>query len=143
MNPYSFQEYKIIKDKTLSNRSYKLFIILFLIGMVYLICKFDFNVYEKYIILKDNNKYNLVVSMEDIDYINRNKYIFIDNKKYSYKIEKISNSYENINGTLFKNITISIKNYKMFNDYSYCFFLRKNDTFFNMIIKFIKGGFYG
>ena len=36
--------------------------------------------------------------------------------EYSKKIlDQISNSYENINGTLFKNITISIKKYKMFN----------------------------
>ena len=143
MNPYNYQEYKIIREKALSNKLYKLFIILFLIGMIFLIYKFNFNVYDKYILIKDNDKYNLVVSIENIDYITKNKYIFIDNKKYSYKIDKISNNYENINGTLFKNITILVDGYKMNNDYSYCFFLRKSDTFLTMIIKFIKGGFYG
>ena len=143
MNPYDFQEYRIIREKTLSNKLYRLFIILFLIGMIFLIFKFDFNVYEKYILIKEDNNYNLIASIEDIDYITKSKFIYIDNKKYSYKIGKISNKYENINGTLFRNITILIDDYKMVDDYSYCFFLRKSDTFLNMMIKFIRGGFYG
>ena len=143
MNPYNFHEYKIIKEKALSNKFYKIFILIFIIGMIILISKFDFKTYEKYIIIKNKNNYNLIISIEDINFITNNKHIFIDNKRYSYKIEKISDSYQSIDGTLVKDIEISIKDYKMNNDYSYCFFLRNKDTFLNMIIKFIKGGFYG
>ena len=143
MNPYNYQEYKIIKDKVLKHNFYKIFIILFIIGIIILISKFNFKVYEKYIIIKNNNDYNLIVSIEEIDSINNNKYIYINNKKYSYKVKKIEDNYQNINGTIIKNITISIKDYKTLNDYTYCYFLKNSDTFFSMIIKFIKGGFYG
>ena len=143
MNPYNYQEYKIIKDKALKHNFYKISIILFIIGIIILISKFNFKVYEKYIIIKNNNDYNLIVSIEEIDSINNNKYIYINNKKYSYKVKKIDDNYQNINGTIIKNITISIKDYKTLNDYTYCYFLKNSDTFFSMIIKFIKGGFYG
>ena len=139
-NAYNFTEYDIIFK---NNKSHKIFILLvsiFLIGIIFIICRFKFKVYEKYLLIKNNEEYVLINNIENNSLITNNKTLLIDNKEYYYKINSIDEDYTNINNMIYQTIHISI-NYNKSN-YTYAYILKENNTLLNIILKSITGGTY-
>ena len=137
-NTYSFQEYDLINYLNKKRYNNTVFIIL-IIGIIYLIFGFNFHVYDKEILIKDNNKYSLIIDSRKIDNLYRNKYVYINNKKYKYKIIDIDNNYQNIDGIIYQTIYLDIK-YKGISSINEVYFLKYKKSLFKMIIDSKTGG---
>ena len=137
-NTYNFQEYDLITylDKKKHNN---LIFILFLIGIIIIIYSFNFYMYDKELLIKDNDHYKLILPSTKIDDLVNNKYIYINNKKYKYKIKEIDNDFQNINGTIYQSISLDI-NYKSKSNIKDVYFLKYKKSLYHMIIDTIRGG---
>ena len=137
-NTYNFQEYDLITylDKKKHNN---LIFILFLIGIIIIIYSFNFYMYDKELLIKDNDHYKLILPSTKIDDLFNNKYIYINNKKYKYKIKEIDNDFQNINGTIYQSISLDI-NYKSKSNIKDVYFLKYKKSLYHMIIDAIRGG---
>lgn len=140
MNPYSFLEYEIINSKYKRNKKYKIFIVVFLIGIILFLSKFKFQIYEKNVLFKEDNGYFMVVDATKLDFYQNHKTLLINNIKYNYAITNIDSEYSNINGTIYQTIYLSLKNYDNNSNFKYCYFLIKSETLLKMIFEFITGG---
>ena len=140
MRPYSFQEYELITYPSKSSKMYNIFFLLIIIGIVYLICEFKFNVYEKVLILrKDDNYYLLADLKKDID-VYQESLLMINNKDYDYKILFDKQEFSNVDGTLYRIIPVEIYDYNQDNEYFYAYYRVKSNTIMNMIFEFTRGG---
>ena len=136
MITYNLQEYDFINEK-ISHNYFGSFIIIFLIiGIVVIISKFNFYIYEKNVLIYEDNNYSLVIDATKIDNLDKN--IYINKKKYTFKIKDISN-YQNINGTIYAVVNIDL-DYKSKSKVTECYFLKDKNTILNMLVKFIQGG---
>ena len=136
MITYNLQEYDFINEK-ISHNYFGSFIIIFLIiGIVVIISKFNFYIYEKNVLIYEDNNYSLVIDATKIDDLDKN--IYINKKKYTFKIKDISN-YQNINGTIYAVVNIDL-DYKSKSKVIECYFLKDKNTILNMLVKFIQGG---
>lgn len=140
MNPYSFQEYEIITYQNNHNKLYKFFLALIIIGIIVLICRFKFNIYEKVLLFKDKDSYYILIDMNKSLNKEKNSYLRINGKKYNYKFISENEEITNINGTLYKAINIDINIDKYEEKYMYTYYLRKSNTIMDMIFEFIGGG---
>ena len=140
MKPYSFQEYELITDQINKSKFYKIIILIIIIGLIYIISNYKFNIYEKAIIYKeDNNNYYLLLDISKDFNINYNKYLIINNKKYKYGI--LNNvKYSNINGTIYKSISIIFDTDSHIDEYTQINYLIKSNTILNMIFELLGGG---
>lgn len=139
-NNFDIEDYKLIQDK--ENNNWLLMVIIFLltIGIIIILCKLKFFVYEKQTLIKDNNQYYLIVNSKDIDNLINNKIIYINQKEYRYEITKISNDYSNIDNNIYQSIYINPYNYKTDSIITECYFLKSDKTIYELIIEFVRGG---
>lgn len=137
-NTYSFQEYDLINYLNKKRYNNTVFIIL-IIGIIYLIFGFNFYIYDKEILIKNNNRYSLIIDSRKIDSLYKNKYIYINNKKYKYKIIEIDNNYQNIDGIIYQTIYLDI-DYKGLSSINEVYFLKYKKSLFKMIIDSKTGG---
>lgn len=137
--PYNFAEYNLIQDSNENNIIYRVVIILFIIGITVIICKFKFCIYEKNFLIKDNNSYLLLVDITKINELSATKKIIINKKEYDYSIKKIDKNFQNINGTIYETVYLDL-NYRNSNNVINCLFLKKKATIIEMLIEFITGG---
>ena len=91
INEYKSFNYNYIKFKFIG--IIIIIIFLFITFFVLMFIKFDIIYSSKYIVIKDNNNYylNCNVTIDDLEKINNNKTIYIEDKKYKYKVVKIDN----------------------------------------------------
>ena len=136
---YSIQEYNYIYDNK-RNNTFRLIFIMLIIGIIIILFKYDFYIYEENILIKENDNYKLVVDATNINKISKNKYIYINNKKYKYKFVKEELDYVNNNGTILETIQINIPNYNNEANIIKCHFLKNKKTLINIIIDNIRGG---
>ena len=115
-------------------------IFLITIGIIIILCKFKFSIYEKQTLIKDNEQHYLIVNSKDIDYYTNNKSLFINQKEYEYEIIKINNDYSNTDNNIYQTIYISPYNYKTDAVITACYFLKSRKTIYESIIEFITGG---
>ena len=68
--------------------------ILFIIGLFILLiisCNYKIKEYKEFnLIHLNNNKYELIVNKKDLELLNNNKVIYINNRKYKYKIIEVN-----------------------------------------------------
>ena len=68
--------------------------IIFIIGLFILLiisCNYKINEYKEFnLIHLNNNKYELIVNRKDLELLNNNKVIYINNRKYRYKIIEVN-----------------------------------------------------
>lgn len=139
-NSYNLQEFELVKETKLSNKFANGILIIFIIGIVLIIYKFDFKIYVKYELFKENNNFMILAESNRIINIENCKYIHINNKKYNYKIKSIDSEYINISGTLYQKTYIDIENYETKANIIDAYFLKSNNTILDTVIKFITGG---
>ena len=140
MIPYNIFEYKTV------NYQYKkmsfISIVLLMIGIIILMCSYKFKVYNKYLLVKDNDEYLLYLNVLEEDKFLENKDILINNKKYSYSIIS-SSGYTNIDNNIYDVLHINIKKYDSVSNYSYVYTLKSNRTILNTLYDMLFGGSYG
>lgn len=139
-NNWTIQDYQLVIQESRLSRLPIIFILLFVIGILIVCYKFNFQTYEKYNLIKDNRGYLLIVDSLKIPELEKNSDIYIQNKRYKYKITEVDSDYSNINGNIYQTIHIDPYNYKTEAILSECFLLKENKTIFQMIIEFIQGG---
>lgn len=137
---WTIQDYQLIEGESKISYLPVVLILLFVVGIIIICYKFNFQIYEKYNLIRDNEEYLLIVDSSRISELESNSNIYIKNKKYKYTITEISSDYSNINGNIYQTIHINPYNYKTEAIISECFLLKKNMTIFHMIIGFIQGG---
>ena len=68
--------------------------VLFIIGLIILLiisCNYKIKEYKEFnLIHLNNNKYELIVNKKDLELLNNNKVIYINNRKYKYKIIEVN-----------------------------------------------------
>lgn len=139
-NNWTIQDYQLMEHTKKVSCLPIVFILLFVIGISIICYKFDFQIYEKYNLIKDGKQYLLVVDSLKLSELESNSNIYIKNRKYKYEIIEISSDYSNINGNIYQTIHINPYNYKTEAIISECFLLKKKKTIFQIIIEFIRGG---
>jgi len=102
--------------------------------------KFEFSVYESQTLIKDNEKYLMVIDSRKINELENKKYIYIDQEKYKFDIIEISKDYSNINGSIYQTLYINPYNYKTDAIITDCYILKSKRTIYESVIEFIKGG---
>ena len=131
---------KICEDKENNNWLFTLIIFLITIGIIIILCKFNFQLYEKQTLIKNDNSYILIVDSTKIEELKSNSNIYINKKRYKYNIEKISQDYSNVNGIIYQTIHINPYNYKTEAIITDCYFLKSKKTIIEMLFEFIEGG---
>lgn len=109
---------------------------MFSLVLLILFKKYDDEI--SFVALNENNYIKILIKEEDI--INLPNKIIIDNKKYNYEINKVSEEYYTDNEINYKMLTIS-SDYKTMDKIINIKFVRGETRIFDEIIKVIKGGF--
>ena len=140
MKLYNFAEYEVVKDTNKSNKYYYIISSLLVIGIIIILCKFNFKTYLKLPLVKQDNDYALVVDIDTLLLLEENNTIYINQKKYNYTISHVDENYTNIDNKIYQTIYLNPINYssktKVINGY----FLKSNKTILKMVIEFIQGG---
>ena len=139
-NNFDIEDYKLIQDKENNNWLMILIIFLLIIGIFIILYKFEFSIYEKQTLIKDNEQYYLIVNSKNIDYYTKTKKLFINQEEYEYEVTKISNYYSNINDNIYQSIYINPYNYKTDAIMIECYFLKDRKIIYETIKEFITGG---
>lgn len=138
-NNFDLTDYQLIKDKKESNIYLKIVLFLIITGILIIIYKFEFKVYDKKVLIKNEENYILLINSKQINDYKNKKYIYINQKKYAYDIIKVDDNYTNINDNIYQNLYLNLYNYKTDALVTECYFLVKKSTIYNELIKFIKG----
>ena len=138
-NSWDFDDYKAIDE--IRNKSYILPVsfILLIVGII-ILYKFNFYTYEKYSLIKVEDYFSVIVSSDEINFIESNNCIYINNNKYNYRILKVDSNYNNIDNIIYQTVYIDIDNYSTEAFISNSYILKNKGTLLNRIIKFITGG---
>jgi len=139
-NNWALEDYKLIQDKNDKIWPYMLVLLFITIGIIIILCKFNFQLYEKQTLIKNDNSYILIVDSTKIEELKSNSNIYINKKRYKYNIEKISQDYSNVNGIIYQTIHINPYNYKTEAIITDCYFLKSKKTIIEMLFEFIEGG---
>lgn len=139
-NSFNINDYQLIQDKKENYLLFKVVLFLMLIVIFIVLYKFEFQIYEKKTLIKDNDNYILIVDSNEIAYYENEKYVYIHQNKIPYNIVKIDNDYSNVNDIIYQSIYIKPYNYETDAIITECYFLKSKQSIFETIIKFIKGG---
>lgn len=137
-----FNEYEKFKDNSYKNRLLIVVIIFVLVVTVLILYKFDFKIYKENTLIKEENSYTMILNSNDISFIENTSNLYINRKKYSYKIIKIDADYTNINNIIYQKVHIKVHNYKTEAIVSECYFLKSKKSILKSLIEFIRGGKY-
>lgn len=88
---------------------YILIIIIIMLSLITMSMIFKYKLYYKVkaIVAEDNNL-KVYIPLNDIKYILKNDYLFIDNKKYKYNIKEINKEYLTDNMTTYQVIILEL-----------------------------------
>ena len=139
-NQFDLNDYNLIQDKENNNWLFMIVIFLITIGIFIILYKFEFSIYEKQTLIKDNNQYFFTINSTEINDFENKKYVYINQKKYKFEIININQDYTNVNDNIYQTIYISPYNYKTDAIITECYFLKSKQTIYELIIEFIKGG---
>ncbi len=138
MKPYSFQEYELITYPNNKSRFYKIILSMIIIGIIYIICNYKFNIYEKAILFKEDNSYYLLVDISNNFNKENNPTLKIDNDEYNYDI--LDNiKFVNNDGNIYKSIPIILDTNKKLDEYIQINYLIKSNTLINIIFELLRG----
>ena len=86
--------------------------ILFIIGIFILLifsCNYNIKEYKEFNLIHLNtSKYELIVNKKDLELLNNNKVIYINNKKYKYKIIEVNRDIINRDDKKYSEVKISL-----------------------------------
>lgn len=138
MKPYNICEYKTINYQ--DKKSNVVVMILLIIGILVLICSYKIKIYNKYVLVKENNNYIISINALNLDDFSKNNTIFIKGKKYKYNI--ISKEYDTFDNSIYAILHIDIKKYQSVSDYTYIYLEKSNKTVLETLTNFFVGGNY-
>lgn len=139
-NNWDLSDYETVKDIQIKKYVGMIFLFLITIGIIIILCKFNLEIYEEYILIKDGENFSMMVESEQISFLEKNETLYIDHKEYHYTILNVDSNYTNINNVIYQTIYINPYNYNTEAVITNCYLLRKKQTIYEMIIEFIKGG---
>lgn len=139
-NNWSIKDYQLIQETRKNNWPYMLVLFLVTIGILIILYKFNFQIYETETLVKNDQDFLLIVDSSKINEIEKNSYIYINQNKYLYDIIEIDKDYSNINDNIYQTVHINIHNYKTDAIITECHFLKESKSIYQMIIEFIEGG---
>lgn len=139
-NQFSIDDYKLIQDIKSKDGLFTVVMFLLMIGIFIILCKFDFSVYEKYSLIKEDNNFIVLVNSIKINEFKNNKFIYINDKKYRFKIVKIDQNYTSIEDNIYQSIYVYPYNYKTDAVITEGYFLKSKKPLYKLIIDFIRGG---
>ncbi len=138
MKPYSFQEYDLITYQNNKSRFYKVIFLIIIIGLIYIICNYKFNIYEKAVLFKEENGYYLLVDISKDFNKKNNPTLKIDDNEYKYSIQD-NIKYLNNDGNIYKSIPIELDTNKELDEYIQINYLIKTNTLINIILELLRG----
>ena len=139
-NNWSLEDYQSISDDNKCPYLKVSILIFIIIGILFILYKIQFQVYEKQTLIKNDDEFLLIINSKKINEIESNNFIYINNKKYRYNIEKINQDYTTVDGVIYQTIYINPYNYKTDSVLTDCYFLKSEKSIFEMLSEFIKGG---
>jgi len=109
-----------------------------IIGIIYIICNYKFNIYEKAVLFKEDNSYYLLVDISNNFNKENNPTLKIDNDEYNYDIlDDIK--FVNNDGNIYKSIPITLDTNKKLDEYIQINYLIKSNTLINIIFELLRG----
>lgn len=87
-NNWTLEDYRVVKEENNVPNRYLYFLIFMIIGIIMIIGKIDFELYEKYSFIKEKDSFILLINSSQIKDLEKNEWIYIDRKKYHYQIKK-------------------------------------------------------
>lgn len=88
---------------------YILIIIIITLSLITMSMIFNYKLYYKVkAIVTEDNYLKVYMPLDDIKYILKNDYLFIDNKKYKYNIKEINKEYLTDNKVTYQAITLEL-----------------------------------
>ena len=131
-NQFSIDDYKLIQDIKSKDGLFTVVMFLLMIGI--------FSIYEKYSLIKEENNFIVLVNSIKINEFENNKFIYINDKKYRFKIVKIDQNYTSIEDNIYQSIYVYPYNYKTDAVITEGYFLKSKKPLYKLIIDFIRGG---
>ena len=137
---YNLEEYNLIEDHDKKSRIFRVIILILVIGIIYTLSNFKFNIYEKYLLYFDGNEYYVLLELDKQDNFKNEDKLIINGSNYKYEINEENSNYTTFNNIIYKSVNIKIREYTNREMYSYVQVLHKSSTLVNMIFDFINGG---
>lgn len=138
-NNWTLEDYRVVKEENKVPNGYLYFLILMIIGIIMIIGKIDFELYEKYSFIKENNDFILLINSSQIKDLEENEWVYIGRKKYRYQIKSVDDNYSNINNEIFETVHVNLNNYKTNAVLTDGYLLKSKKNLYQMVIDFIKG----
>ncbi len=143
-NNYTIKDYILETNKiNIKSFNFILLSLIFLIGGIFLLSKFNYYEYKKILIVEENNIFKTTINIEDIEQIMNKKTIVINNKKYSYKVIRIEKEIMINNDSYLKTLHLKVNNYKgkyLENKIIEGNIVINKTNSLKQIIKFVQGG---
>ena len=130
-NNWTLEDYRVVKEENNVPNRHLYFLIFMIIGIIMIIGKIDFELYEKYSFIKEKDS-----QIKDLE---KNEWIYIDRKKYHYQIKSVDDNYSNINNEIFETVHVNLNNYKTNAVLTDGYLLKSKKNLYQMVIDFIKG----
>ncbi len=138
-NNWNLEDYEITKDKKIKFWFPLFSIFIVTVGILWICFQFPFQIYEKFILLKQENRYFLMIDSNQIGFIEHENHFYIHQKRYDYEVVEVDQNYTTLNQTIYQIIYINPYTYQTDATTTECYFLRKEETIFEMILKLMKG----
>ena len=138
-NNWTLEDYRVVKEENNVPNRYLYFLIFMIIGIIMIIGKIDFELYEKYSFIKEKDSFILLINSSQIKDLEKNEWIYIDRKKYYYQIKSVDDNYSNINNEIFETVHVNLNNYKTSAVLTDGYLLKSKKNLYQMVIDFIKG----
>lgn len=136
---WTLEDYRVVKEENNVPNRYLYFLIFMIIGIIMIIGKIDFELYEKYSFIKEKDSFILLINSSQIKDLEKNEWIYIDRKKYYYQIKSVDDDYSNINNEIFETVHVNLNNYKTNAVLTDGYLLKSKKNLYQMVIDFIKG----
>ena len=136
---WNIQDYEMMQELKIKNWPCIGIIFIFMIGIVILVVKFPFQIYEKEILFQQENRFFLMVDSKKISFLEQQKQVYINHDQYSYDVVAVDTNYTTLNNTLYQIIYINLYSFQTDAATTECYFLKKNQTLLEMILEWMKG----
>lgn len=85
-NQFDLKDYALIQDKENNNWLFMIIIFLITIGIFIILYKFEFSIYEKHTLIKNNNQFFIMINSNKIADFQKERDIYINKKSINLKL---------------------------------------------------------
>lgn len=138
-NVWTIADYQLMQDIKLKHSILIVPILIITIGMIYILCQYEFLIYEKQTLIKENNDYEMIVASKEITDIKNRSTLYINNQEYTYTVKKVNTDYMNLNNEIYQTIYLELSNYQTDAMMTECYFIKSRKSILNMLLDYLKG----